>query len=84
MAADQEAEWTVIYETPSESDADLVRGLIAMLQRVFSGQSAKQILAFDVEGFFKRMGLDQHLTLGRRNGLASMVQRIRALAAQLA
>jgi cysteine desulfurase/selenocysteine lyase len=68
----------------ADSDADLVRGLIAMLQRVFSGHSAKQILAFDVEAFFKRLGLDQHLTLGRRNGLASMVQRIRALAAQLA
>jgi cysteine desulfurase/selenocysteine lyase len=67
----------------ADSDADLVRGLIAILQRVFSGQSARQILAFDVEGFFKRLGLDQHLTLGRRNGLASMVQRIRTLAAQL-
>jgi cysteine desulfurase/selenocysteine lyase len=68
----------------ADSDADLVSGLIAILQRVFSGQSAKAILAFDVEGFFKRLGLDQHLTLGRRNGLASMVQRIRTLAAQLA
>jgi cysteine desulfurase/selenocysteine lyase len=68
----------------ADSDAALVRGLIAVLQRVFSGHSARDILAFDVEGFFRKLGLDQHLTLGRRNGLASMVQRIRTLAAQLA
>jgi cysteine desulfurase/selenocysteine lyase len=68
----------------ADSDADLVRGLIALLQRVFSGQSARAILTFDVETLFKKLGLDQHLTLGRRNGLASMVQRIRTLAAQLA
>jgi cysteine desulfurase/selenocysteine lyase len=37
-----------------------------------------------VEGFFARLGLDQHLTMGRRNGLAAMVQRVRALAASLA
>ena len=38
-------------------------------------------MAFDVEGFFRRVGLDQHLTLGRRNGLAAMVQQIREFAA---
>jgi cysteine desulfurase/selenocysteine lyase len=64
----------------ADSDADLVRGLIAILQRVFSGQRAPAILNFDVETFFKKLGLDQHLTLGRRNGLASMVQRVRTLA----
>jgi cysteine desulfurase/selenocysteine lyase len=67
----------------ADSDADLVRGLIAVLQHVFSGQRAEQVLAFDVEGFFHRLGLDQHLTLGRRNGLAAMVQRVRNLAAAL-
>jgi cysteine desulfurase/selenocysteine lyase len=71
-------------EFVADSDAELVRGLIALLERVFSGQRAEDILAFDVEGFFARLGLDQHLTMGRRNGLAAMVQRIRALAASLA
>jgi cysteine desulfurase/selenocysteine lyase len=65
----------------ADSDADLVRGLLAILQRVFSGQPASAILAFDVEDFFARLGLDQHLTLGRRNGLAEMVKRIRSFAA---
>jgi cysteine desulfurase/selenocysteine lyase len=73
-----------VLEFVADSDADLVRGLIGVLERVFSGQRAEDILAFDVEGFFARLGLDQHLTMGRRNGLAAMVQRIRALAAALA
>jgi cysteine desulfurase / selenocysteine lyase len=66
----------------ADSDAALVRGLIAVLQRLFAGQSAKEILAFDVEDFFKRVGLDQHLSMGRRNGLAGMVARIQAHARQ--
>lgn len=72
-----------VIEFLADSDADIVNGLIALLERLFSGQKAQDILTFDVEGFFARLGLDQHLTLGRRNGLASMVQRIRHLAATL-
>jgi cysteine desulfurase/selenocysteine lyase len=75
---------TDVIEFLADSDADLVRGLIALLERLYSGQRAEQILSFDVEGFFARLGLDQHLTLGRRNGLAAMVQRIRQFAATLA
>jgi cysteine desulfurase/selenocysteine lyase len=67
----------------ADSDADLVRGLIAVLQKVFAGQSSRAILAFDVDGFFKKLGLEDHLSMGRRNGLAGMVQRIRAHANQL-
>ncbi len=75
---------TDVIEFLADSDADLVRGLISLLERLFSGQKARDILSFDVEGFFARLGLDQHLTLGRRNGLAAMVQRIRRFAATLA
>ena len=64
----------------ADSDADIVRGLIALLEKVFAGQSSREILAFDVESFFKRLGLDQHLSMGRRNGLSSMIQRVRAYA----
>src|SRR5262249_51155921 len=73
-----------VIEFLADSDADIVRGLIAILQRLYSGQKAEQIRTFDVEGFFARLGLDQHLTLGRRNGLPAMVQRIRHFAATLA
>ena len=75
---------TDVVEFLADSDADIVRGLIALLERVYSGQPAEQILAFDVEGFFARLGLDQHLSMGRRNGLAEMVKRIRTFAAALA
>jgi cysteine desulfurase/selenocysteine lyase len=67
----------------ADSDAHIVRGLIWLLQRVFSGQSAKSILAFNIEGLLKQLGLDQHLSMGRRNGLAGMIQRIRADAIKL-
>jgi cysteine desulfurase/selenocysteine lyase len=73
-----------VVEFLADSDADLVRGLIGVLERLFSGQKASAVLAFDVEGFFARLGLDQHLTMGRRNGLAAMVGRIRTFAAALA
>jgi cysteine desulfurase / selenocysteine lyase len=73
-----------VVEFLADSNADLVRGLIAVLERLFSGQRAHDVLAFDVEGFFARLGLDQHLTLGRRNGLAAMVQRVRNFAASVA
>lgn len=67
----------------ADSDSQLVRGLIAVLSYVFSGQRASDILAFNITDFFKKIGLDQHLTMGRRNGLNAMVDRIRALAKTL-
>jgi cysteine desulfurase/selenocysteine lyase len=68
----------------ADSDAFIVRGLIAVLQRLFSGQRARDILDFDVEAFFQRIGLDQFISSQRRNGLAAMVNRIRTLASKLA
>jgi cysteine desulfurase/selenocysteine lyase len=67
----------------ADSDAHIVRGLIAVLQRLFAGQPAREILAFDVAGFFNRIGLEQFVTVQRRNGLAGMVARIRALANEI-
>ena len=70
-------------EFVADSDAHIVRGLIAILRRIYSGQSAQDILSFDIDDFFKRLGLDQHLSMGRRNGLAGMVARIKTLASQM-
>ena len=64
----------------ADSDAHIVRGLIAVLQRLYSGQKAQEILDFDIEAFFRRIGLDQFITSQRRNGLAGMVKRIRGIA----
>ncbi len=61
-----------------DSDAHIVRGLIAVLFAVYSGKSAKQILATDAVALFERMGLREHLTPQRSNGFRAMVERIRS------
>jgi len=60
-----------------DSDAHIVRGLIAILMRLYSGRSADEILAFDAKAAFDRLGLSGALSSQRSNGLASMVARIR-------
>lgn len=66
----------------ADSDSSIVRGLIAILQNVYAHRRPVEILDFDISALFTRLGLDQHLSTGRRNGLAGMVKRIRTLAAQ--
>jgi cysteine desulfuration protein SufE len=61
-----------------DSDAHIVRGLIAILFALFSGKTAREILATDALQLFDRMGLRDHLTPQRSNGLRSMVDRIRS------
>ena len=70
-------------EFVADANADIVRGLIAILERLYSGQRAEDVLDFDIEGFFRRIGLDQFISSQRRNGLAGMIQRIRASAKAL-
>ena len=65
----------------ADSDSAIVKGLIAILHRVYSGEPAEKILNFDIEGLLKKLDLEQHLSMNRRNGLFSMIQRIKALAA---
>ena len=60
-----------------DSDAHIVRGLIAVLLRLVSGHTPAEILAFDSKAAFERLGLKGHLSAQRSNGLASMVARIR-------
>lgn len=71
---------TDVLEFEAESDASIVQGLIAILTRLFSGQRASDIIAFDIEKFFDRIGINANLMMTRRNGLAAMVNRIKALA----
>ena len=61
-----------------DSDAHIVRGLIAILFALYSGQNARRIFDLDPEEVFSRIGLREHLTSQRSNGLTSMVARIRA------
>jgi cysteine desulfurase/selenocysteine lyase len=72
-----------ILEFAADSDAHIVRGLIAILQTIYSGQPASLVLGFDIEGFFRQIHLDQFISSQRRNGLAGMIKRIRSIAAQI-
>ena len=60
-----------------DSDAHIVRGLIAILFALFSGRGAKDILSTDAIALFQKLGLREHLTPQRSNGFRSMVERIR-------
>lgn len=60
------------------SDAMIVAGLVAMLLHLFSDQQPEDILAFDAPAFMREIGIADALTPQRSNGLASMLQRIRA------
>lgn len=60
-----------------DSDAHIVRGLVAIVLAIFSERKASEILATEAEDTLRALGLDEHLTPQRANGLRSMVQRIR-------
>ena len=61
-----------------DSDAHIVRGLIAILFASYSGKAAQDILGTDAVALFEKLGLKEHLTPQRSNGFRSMVERIRS------
>ena len=61
-----------------DSDAHIVRGLIAILFAMYSGKCASDILKLDAIKLFEELGLREHLTPQRSNGFHSMVERIRS------
>lgn len=65
-----------------ESDAHIVKGLIALLLMLYSGRTPEDILAIDAHAELDALGLAEHLSPMRTNGLFSMVERIRALATE--
>jgi cysteine desulfuration protein SufE len=69
-------------EIAADSDSLIVKGLLVVLMAFYSGKTAEQIVASDVSAYLKQLGLDQHLSPQRRNGLFSMIKRINALAVQ--
>ena len=66
-----------------DSDAHIVRGLVALTLAVYSGKRATEILATDAGAVFEKLGLSAHLTPQRSNGVRSMVERIKADARRL-
>jgi len=67
----------------ADSDSLIVKGLAALLLKVFSGQPAEDVLAADLS-FFAETGMDQHLSSQRANGLMAMIEQIKAFAAKCA
>jgi cysteine desulfuration protein SufE len=67
-----------VIELQGDSDAHIVRGLVAVLFALVQGKTPEEILAADAKALFAELGLAEHLTPQRSNGFFSMVERIRA------
>ena len=70
-------------EIEADSDSIIVKGLIAVLLSFYHGKTASEIVDSDVSDYLKQLGLNQHLSPQRRNGLFSMIKRLKASASTL-
>ncbi|MCB0327162.1 MAG: SufE family protein [Bdellovibrionales bacterium] len=84
--------WLVINETPqkqdeieflADSDAFIVKGLVAILMIIYNHKSKKEIADINIEEIFTKLKLEGHISPSRRNGFFSMVQRIQSLSHQV-
>ncbi|MEW9806833.1 SufE family protein [Mesorhizobium marinum] len=66
-----------VIDFQGDSDAHIVRGLVAIMLALFSGRQASRIVATDAEALLRELGLDEHLSPQRANGLRSMIKRIK-------
>ena len=66
-----------------DSDAIIVRGIIAVVLEIFKDKTAQEILTVDVEKIFDKLGLREHITSNRRSGMLSMVDKIKHYAKQV-
>jgi cysteine desulfuration protein SufE len=84
LAADQQQrDGQAVLTYRGESDAMIVQGLVAVLLALYSGRPANEIADTDAIAFFDKIGLREHLTTQRSNGLVAMVNRIRSEAQAL-
>lgn len=75
-SADRDATFTIV----ADSDSNIIKGLLAILQAAYNGKTAKQISEYDILSVFRKLDLERHITPQRRNGLRGMVERILTLA----
>ena len=80
LIARQKGNGTPTLEFLADADAFIVRGLIAILLLAYSNKTPREIVDFDIDELFAKLGLDRHLTPARSNGLHSMVNKIRGFA----
>lgn len=64
------------FDFTADSDAHIVKGLIAILRVVYAGKAQDELTRIDVAAIFHKLGLEDHLTPNRRNGFYAMVERI--------
>ena len=74
----------IILQFHGDSDAHIVRGLVAIITSAFSDKTPNQIATFDADALLKTLGLDAHLSQQRSNGLRAMIRRIKSEAAAIA
>ena len=80
MTAELSTESPPILILHADSDAHIVKGLIAIVMTLFANKTPQQILRIDVAPIFEKLGLGQHLSPSRTNGLHAMVKRVKELA----
>ncbi|WP_039017636.1 SufE family protein [Halocynthiibacter namhaensis] len=71
-----------VFQAKGESDAMIVRGLIAVILALYNGLTLAEVLATDAQAELSRLGLDEHLSSQRSNGVRAMIERIRLVATQ--
>lgn len=76
VSKEQEGVWHFC----ADSDARIVRGLIALVMAAYDGKTAEQIQAFDIDAYFEKLGLIAHLSPSRGNGLKAIVEQIKTQA----
>ncbi|MGU3841278.1 SufE family protein, partial [Vibrio diabolicus] len=69
-----------VWHFCADSDARIVRGLIALVMAAYDGKTADQIQAFDIDAYFDQLGLVSHLSPSRGNGLKAIVEQIKQTA----
>lgn len=70
-----------VFQFDGDSDAMIVRGLIALLRKLYNGLTLAEVLDVDARAEMARLGLNEHLSSQRSNGLRAMIERIRTVAA---
>ncbi len=80
LAGELSADTPPRLQLRGDSDAHIVKGLIALLFALTNGRTPKQVLDTDIAAAFEKLGLESHLSMNRRNGFYAMVERIRKMA----
>lgn len=78
----QDSKHGEIHNFAADSDAFIVRGLVAIVLSAYSGKSSESIANIDLGAIFSHIGLEKNLSVSRRNGFASMIAKVKAAATQ--